>query len=81
MFHWLWDKAIPTLLGPENVCRIQLVLTDGDAKMYMPFEGVKGKHYPSAIHGLCGFHLVSQPLSRKSFLGKDKPAVKVMIST
>jgi hypothetical protein len=51
VFYWIWRVAIPTLLGRENIARTQLVLTDGDPKMYMPFDSIKEELYPSAIHG------------------------------
>jgi hypothetical protein len=81
VFHWLWASAIPSLLGPENIRRIQLVLSDGDPKIYIPFDSLKENLYPSAIHGLCGFHLIIQFLQKLGLLGKDKPEVKMMIKT
>lgn len=81
VFHWLWASAIPFLLGPENIRRIQLVLSDGDPKIYIPFDSLKENLYPSAIHGLCGFHLIIQFFQKLGLLGKDKPEVKMMIET
>ena len=81
VFHWLWACAIPSLLGIETIRRTQLVLSDGDPKIYIPFDSVREKLYPSAIHGLCIYHLVTQPLQRLQLRGKDKPQVKRMIET
>ena len=81
VFHWLWASAIPSLLGIEAIRRIQLVLSDGDPKIYIPLDNVIKKLYPSAVHGLCSFHLVSQPLQRLRLQGRDKPQVKRVIET
>jgi hypothetical protein len=81
VFHWLWASAIPSLLGHENIRRIQLVLSDGDSKIYIPFDSLKDILYPSAIHGLCGFHLILQALQKLRMLGKEKLDVKMMIKT
>jgi len=81
VFHWLWASAIPSLLGIETIRRIQLVLSDGDPKIYVPFDSVRERLYPSAVHGLCSFHLVTQPLQRLHLQGRDKPQVKRMIET
>jgi hypothetical protein len=81
VFHWLWASAIPALLGIETIRRIQLVLSDGDAKIYIPFDSVRERLYPSAIHGLCSYHLVTQPLQRLRLQGRDKPQVKRMLET
>lgn len=34
--------------------------------------------YPNAIHGLCIYHLVTQPLKKLNFIHGDKPEVKGM---
>jgi hypothetical protein len=81
VFHWLWASAIPSLLGRETIRRIQLVLSDGDSKIYIPFDSVKDILYPSAIHGLCGFHHITLALQRLPLLGKDKLEVKMMLKT
>ena len=68
-------------LQSENVRHIQLILSDGDSKIYIPFDSLKENLYPPAIHGLCGFHLIVQFLLQFGLLGKDKPEVKMMIKT
>ena len=57
------------------------IKTDGDPKIYIPFGSVKENMYPFASHGLCSFHLVTQPLQRLPLQGRDKPQVKRMIET
>ena len=41
VLHYLWASAIPALLGPDNIRRIQLVLSDGDPKIYIPLDSLK----------------------------------------
>jgi hypothetical protein len=81
VFHWLWSSAIPLLLGRENLSRVQMVLSDGDSKIYNTFNSVKADIYPSAIHGLCIFHLVSQPLGKLDIREKGDIHVKGMLKT
>ena len=79
VFHWLWSEAIPKLLGPENVKRIQLILTDGDINLYEPLDACLPKYYPSAMTGLCIFHLVMQPLEKLPFMFKDDESTKDLV--
>jgi hypothetical protein len=81
VFQWLWTTAIPALLGKENISRIQLMLTDGDPKIYTPFNSVREELYPSAIHGLCIFHLLTQPLGKLDIRERADESVKAMIKT
>jgi hypothetical protein len=64
------------MLGIETIRRIQFVLSDGDPKIYIPFDSVRERLYPSAIHGLCSFHRVAQPLQRLQLQRRDKPQSK-----
>jgi hypothetical protein len=81
VFLWMWATAIPALLGRDNINRTQLVLTDGDSKIYNPFNSVQAALYPSAIHGLCKFHLVTQPLQKLDIRERGDDAVKGMVKT
>ena len=63
VFGWIWGTAIPILLGKNNLRRTQLVLSDGDCKIYNAFEEHRSQTYPSAVHGLCIFHLVTKPIT------------------
>jgi hypothetical protein len=80
VFRWIWDTAIPNLLGRQNLKRVQLVLTDGDSKIYEQFNQVKEAIYSNACHGLCIYHLIVQPL-QKGITDKGDPIVKAMFHT
>jgi hypothetical protein len=79
VFHWLWDKAVPWLLGPENVKRTELILTDGDGNLYGPLDACRPIHYPCAITALCIFHLVMQPLEKLPLMFKDDHETKDLV--
>ena len=81
VFDWLLTSAIPLLLGEEALRRTQLVLSDGDPKIYGAFDAAKSKYFPNAIHGLCIFHLVTKPLQvmRSSLKALDHPDVKYQL--
>jgi MULE transposase domain len=64
VFSWIFGIAIPTLLGTEALERTQLVLTDGDSKIYDAFEEHRQRFYPSAQHSLCMYHLVTKGIER-----------------
>jgi hypothetical protein len=75
------DHFLYTLLGKEHIRRIQLMLTDGDSKIYEPFNSVKEELYHSAIHGPCIFHLLTQQLGKHPISEKGDEDVKGMIKT
>jgi hypothetical protein len=81
VFQWLWKTAIPILLGKDNLSRVQLVVSDGDSKIYNAFNSVQKDIYPAAIHGLCIFHLVTLPLGKLDIREKADIAVKGMLKT
>ena len=62
VFRWIWGTAIPTLLGRHDLTRVQLVLTDGDSKIYEQLNHVKEEIDPNAWRGLRIFHLIVQLL-------------------
>jgi hypothetical protein len=64
VFGWIFGTAIPTLLGTEALERTQLVLTDGDPKIYDSFEEHRRSFYPTAQHSLCMYHLVTKGIER-----------------
>ena len=83
VFDWIFRSCIPTLLGPENLERTMLVLTDGDKQMYGAFDNVQEAFYPNARHALCMYHLVNKGLERLKcrLRRQDKKRVNDMIHT
>ena len=68
VLHWLWASAIPSLLGIKTIRCIQLVLSNGYPKIYIPITIMRERLYPSAIYGLFSFRLVTQPLQPVSHI-------------
>jgi len=51
VFKWMFETAIPELLGNDALGRTQLMLSDGDSNIYNSFDSVQKKLYPNAVHG------------------------------
>lgn len=81
VFSWFFGTAIPTLLGTEPLKRTQLVLSDGDSKIYNAFEAHRDRFYPQAVHGLCMYHLVNKGLEKlkSNLIGLDEKEVKDLL--
>jgi hypothetical protein len=65
MFQWLWETAIPLLMGKSVLRRNNLLVTDGDFNEYEPFVNTRDTLYPHSQHGLCCYHLISLHISNK----------------
>lgn len=84
VFEWIFGTVFPTLLPKHALDRTQLVLTDGDDKIYKAFDKFQPLYYPNAKHGLCVYHLVVKGLERAkpNMLGKkDQADVQALEST
>ena len=83
VFIWIFKTAIPFLIGLEALARVQLVLSNGDSKIFKSFDEVKDEIYPNAMHGLCRFHLVKQSLDRLKgeFHGFSRAIVRNQVTT
>ena len=73
MFQWLWETAIPLLMGKSILRRNNLLLTDGDFNEYEPFVNARDTLYPHSHHGLCCYHLISLHISNKLGLCHSNP--------
>jgi len=81
-FTWLWETAIPTLLGFSNVANIRLMITDGDRLLYAPLvETSANTIYKRARHSLCLYHLVCQGLNKLHFTngGRGNENIKIAL--
>ena len=70
--------AIPCLLGREATKRLNGLITDGDWNEYSPFTDAvrKGFYNSNAIHQLCVYHLLSQPLKALAKYVPNNPDAK-----
>jgi hypothetical protein len=83
VFNWLFGTAFPALLGQSSLARTQLVLSDGDPKIYLAFAENQPRTYSNAMHGLCTFHLITKPIVNAGslFRRRDDATVKDQIHT
>jgi hypothetical protein len=65
IFQWLWETAFPILVRKSVLQRNILLLTDGDFNEYEPFVNARNALYPHSQHGLCCYHLINLPISKK----------------
>ena len=81
VFQWIFESAIPSLFPKDALDRVQLFLTDGDAKMYDAFDQCRVKHYPNAIHGLCLHHLLQLLKKLAGLRDRGDISVEAMVNT
>ena len=62
VYQWIYDSAIPMLLGKSFTNRNKLALTDGDFCEYVPLEeSIRCNDYwKNSTHGLCEYHFLFQ---------------------
>jgi hypothetical protein len=61
VYNWLYNDAIPTLLGHVCISQNKLVLTDGDRNNYAPLENCISSPtscWAMSSHRLCEWHLL-----------------------
>jgi hypothetical protein len=75
-FRWLFQNAMPCLLGPEFMARIRIIVTDGDsqetsqvdnaiAKFRDLIDQAVGKHFPKTQRVRCGWHAIEKGWDRR----------------
>ena len=62
VYKWIYDYAIPLLLGKSFTNRNKLALTDGDFCEYVPLEESISttECWNNSTHGLCEYHFLFQ---------------------
>jgi hypothetical protein len=73
LFRWLFQTAIPSLIGREACGRVRLVITDGDSQECEQMDAAIDTVFTGAKRRRCGWHIVDRGMVRKvgSFRGKD----------
>lgn len=61
-FKWLFHSVLRSFLPHESLCKIQLVLMDGDPQQRGAVESMLRTYFPSSNTqiGTCAWHLISQ---------------------
>jgi hypothetical protein len=73
LFRWLFQTAIPSMMGREACGRVRLVITDGDSQECEQMDAAINMVFKGAKRRRCGWHIVDRGWIRKvgSFRGRD----------
>jgi hypothetical protein len=79
VFRYLFEYALPKLVGRDALKYVNLICTDGDSNEIQQLEESMVKYLPNAIRIRCGWHLVDrnlgvEMLSRMKFKVSDQEA-------
>jgi hypothetical protein len=64
LFCWLFQTAVPSLLGRQICDKVKLIVTDGDAQEIDQLNKALRTTFKSARHRLCGWHLIEKTWER-----------------
>ena len=59
-FRWLFQEAVPTLLGPQSLNAVKLIMTDGDSQEMSQVDYAISTYFINAVRSRCGWHLVDR---------------------
>ena len=59
-FRWLFQEALPGLLGEESLHSVKLIMTDGDSQEMSQVDFAISTYFVNAVRSRCGWHLVDQ---------------------
>jgi MULE transposase domain len=59
-FRWLFQEALPSLLGEEVLQSVKLIMTDGDSQEMSQVDFAISTYFVNAVRTRCGWHLVDQ---------------------
>jgi hypothetical protein len=73
LFRWLFQTAIPSLVGRSACERVRLVITDGDSQECSQMDAAIELMFKHAKRRRCGWHIVDRGWVRMvgSFRGRD----------
>ena len=61
---WLFQEAIPVLLGEQSLHSVKLIITDGDSQEMPQVDFAISTYFVNAVRTQCGWHLVDQGCRR-----------------
>jgi hypothetical protein len=65
LFRWLFQEALPVLLGTQTLRLVKLVMTDGDSQEMTQVDYAIATYFVNAVRSRCGWHLVHQSWKRE----------------
>lgn len=72
MFRWLFQVALPSLVGNDVLESIKICITDGDSQETSQLDYAIEQVMKRAIRIHCAWHIVSQGLKKQVSLGSQK---------
>ncbi|KAG7372657.1 MULE transposase domain containing protein [Nitzschia inconspicua] len=60
MFRWLFQTAVPAIIGKATCERIRLVLTDGDSQKLTQLDAAISSVFTKCVRRRCGWHIIHQ---------------------
>lgn len=58
MFRWMFQTAIPALVGKDTCQRVSLIITDGDSQEFTQLDDAISNIFTNAVRRRCGWHIV-----------------------
>ena len=59
-FRWLFQEALPVLLGAQSLHSVKLIMTDGDSQEMSQVDFAISSYFVNAVRSRCGWHLVDR---------------------
>ena len=81
-YLWVFLKCLPALLGKDNLCRVRLIITDGDAHEFDAVDEAIFVHFPNGLRARCKYHVVQKNFEKSGIneLSMPQPdAARIMI--
>lgn len=63
-FRWVFQVAVPKLLGRKTYERVRYVMTDGDSHEFMELDKAIKNYFVNAFRGRCGWHIIHKGWKR-----------------
>jgi hypothetical protein len=60
LFNWLFQTAVPAIMGTRSCTEVRLVITDGDSQEFNQLDVAIQKLFINAKRRRCGWHLINR---------------------
>jgi hypothetical protein len=60
LFRWVFQEALPKLLGEAVLSKVKVVITDGDSQEISQLEAAMKTFFLQAIRVRCGWHIIDR---------------------
>ncbi|KAG7354809.1 MULE transposase domain containing protein [Nitzschia inconspicua] len=78
MFRWLFQTAVPAIIGKTTCERIRLVITDGDSQELTQLDDAISSVFTKCVCRRCGWHIIHQGWKRHvGSLGRSQEAKEI----